>query len=94
MSSAQKEGRSGPEGSLGPFSCVNCAKVLNNDHRCTGSFCSEQCEMKAVERDPSVTQLSEPRIFSSEERLNVLCAAILNAVALATGKEASNVISN
>jgi hypothetical protein len=50
--------------------------------------------MKAVERDPSVTQLSKPGIFSSEEYLKVLRAAILNAVALATGKEAYNVISN
>jgi hypothetical protein len=50
--------------------------------------------MKAVERDPSVIQLSKPRNFSSEESVNVLRAAMLYAVALATGKEAYNVISN
>ncbi|CAK9232674.1 unnamed protein product [Sphagnum jensenii] len=94
MSSARKEGRSSLEGSLGPFSCVNCAKVLNNDHRCTVLFCSQQCKMEAVERHPSMTQLSNPRIFSSEEYRNLLRAAILNAVALTTGKEEYDIISN
>lgn len=50
--------------------------------------------MEAVERHPSMTQLSNPRIFSSEEYRNLLRAAILNAVALTTGKEEYDIISS
>ncbi len=78
---AASRSTSNPERSLGPFvECAKCSKILNTD-RCTVSFCSVECKMKAVEDDPTVT-LSNPRVYTPEriELLNY-------AVARASGEE-------
>ncbi len=74
-----------PERSLGPFiPCLKCPKILNTD-RCTVSFCSVECKMKAVKDDPTVT-LSNPRVYT-RERIELLRAALYYAVAQASGEE-------
>ncbi|CAM6010628.1 unnamed protein product [Sphagnum balticum] len=68
---------SSPERSLGPFiPCLKCPKILNTD-RCTVSFCSVECKMKAVEDDPTVT-LSNPRVYTPE-RIELLSYAVAKA---------------
>jgi hypothetical protein len=82
---AASSSTSSPERSFGPFvKCAKCSKILNTD-RCTVSFCSVECKMKAVEDDPTVT-LSNPRVYTPEQ-IELLCAALISAVAKASGEE-------
>ncbi len=82
---AASRSTSSPERSLGPFvECAKCSKILNTD-RCTVSFCSVECKMKAVEDDPTVT-LSNPRVYTPE-RIELLGATLNYAVAKASGEE-------